>query len=159
MTYDLELLDFANIRRMLQQYAQTPYGKELLLNLEPAPNINVARQMQNSVTAARALVDQGITPTMEDVPNCRAALKQSSNPGAILNAQAFANLMLLIDAAKNLKVFVSEHLGLLPGEYENFSIPDELYTAIDKAITEAGRLKQDASEKLMSLYKEIIALT
>lgn len=139
----------------MQQYAKTPYGKELIQNLEPAPNISIAQQMQDAVTRARKLLDEKIIFEPEDVPNCRAALKQAGNPGAMLNAQALANIVKLIISAEYLSDFVKPFPELLPQEYRDYTLPLPLKTNIQQAITDAGRLKPDASEKLQELHQEI----
>ena len=158
MKYDLDLLDFANIRRVLQQYAKTPYGKELAQHFEPAPSLEIAQEMQDSVTSARKLIDIKVDFSPEDVPNCRAALKQASNPGAMLSAQAFANMRQLICVGEYLKSFVETYEGLIPTKNQDFTLPNQLKDKISKAITDAGRLKPDASKKLEDLHRQIKSL-
>ena len=155
MTYDLDLLDFANIQRVLQQYAMTPYGRDLMQNLEPAPNRAIAQTMQNCVTEARRLLDSDIEFVLDDVPNCRPSLKQAVNPGAMLNAQALANLRKLIIAGIKVREFVTVHPALLPTDYQSFIPPVLLKEKIDISVTETGRLRQDASPKLENLYSQI----
>lgn len=155
MNYDLELLDFSNIRRVLHQYAKTPYGQEFVQNLEPAPSIEVALQMQNAITKARVLVDSGIVFSPQEVPNCRATLKQAGNPGAMLNAQALANLVKIIRVSEYIHDFVAPYPELIPREYWNNILPLPLKQKIENAISDSGRLKPDASQKLNDLYRQI----
>ena len=54
MQADLKALEFDGIRRLLEKLCSTPFGAEAARNLEPAPDLGIARQMQDAVTAELA---------------------------------------------------------------------------------------------------------
>jgi len=158
MTYDLEALDFENIRRSLKQFSCTCYGNESISHLEPAPNISVARIMQSSVSAARECIDKGVELNLGDVPNIRVALKQLSTTNGIVNTQALYNILLVLNASQQLLDTIQINPALYPSSMPGLSIPVEVITVINKTVNESGRLRFDASLKLESLNQEMTQL-
>jgi len=155
MSYDLKTLDFDNIRKALQSYAKTPYGVDAIQNMEPAPTRQVAQQMQDSVSSARKRLDNQQDFQPGELPNIRAALRQASQKGTALNTQALHNIYQIIQGAESLLILIADDTQLYPQNMPAIVIPVETKNEINKAITESGRLKADASEKLCSLNTEL----
>ena len=86
MESDLKSLEFDGIRRLLERFAFSPYGSDAARNLEPAPSIEIAREMQIAITAARTAIDAYKVPKLADIPDIRAALRQAAHAGAALSA-------------------------------------------------------------------------
>ncbi|MGA7799203.1 MAG: DNA mismatch repair protein MutS, partial [Gammaproteobacteria bacterium] len=68
MQADLKELEFEAIRRLLERLSESAYGADAARNLEPAPELSVARRMQASVTAAREALDSGQAPRLGQLP-------------------------------------------------------------------------------------------
>lgn len=158
MTYDLKILDFENIRRALIKNASTPYGEESITHLEPAPNINIARTMQASVSAARRCVDANNLLTLGEVPNIRVALRQASSTGSALNTNALFNISQVLKAGNALAKLIEDEAGLYPDTMPGLSIPRQLLDKIEATVTQTGRLRGDASPKLKTLNQEMKSL-
>lgn len=156
MHCDLKPLEFGAIQRSLERLALTPYGAQAARELVPAPEPVVARTMQRSVGAARLLVDAGSLPRLEAVPDVRAALRQAGQPGAALSAQALHNLRRVLATAAALGRLAAQHEGLAPHPGQ-LQPPQALQSRLDAVLTEAGRVREDASPQLAALHGELHA--
>lgn len=155
MQADLKALEFDGIRRLLEKLCATPFGAEAARNLEPAPELAIAQQMQAAVTAARQGLDAGDGPHMPDLPDVRAALRQASSPGAALPGTALLNLRQAIETGVRLRPFIAQRPALYPGGLDHLSGAQDLTAVFDAALLASGRLREDASPELASLHGEL----
>jgi len=158
MTFDLDVLDFDNVRKALKYYATTPYGEESILHMEPAPNIHVARVMQASVTAARKCVDENTNLDLGEVPNIRVALRQASSPGSAINTKGLLHILQVLEAGSRLLALLKCQLNLYPSTMPVLNVSTELIEKIARTVTGAGRLRDDASVQLKKLNEEMLSL-
>lgn len=157
MTHDLGFYDFDSIQRLLESLTSTPYGQEAARVLEPPESIEVARQMQRSVTVARQMADISQLPELDDVPNIRAALRQAGAAGASLNARALANILQVLATGARLVEVLQTWPPLYPQSIDHLTPDDELASAISRIVTPEGQLRRDASGKLAQLWEDIDA--
>ena len=152
MESDLKSLEFDAIRRLLERFAFSAYGSDAARSLEPAPSIEIAREMQAAVTAARAAIDAYSVPKLVNIPDIRAALRQAAHPGAALSANALANVRQVMQSGLTLREFVANY----PALYRSISdlkANAGLMQALDGAISAAGRLREDASPALHDIHQ------
>jgi DNA mismatch repair protein MutS2 len=157
MPYDFKALDFGAVRRLLERLTFSPYGADAARALEPAPSLEDARARSNAVSAARRALAQNAVPRFGAVPEVRAALRQSEHPGAALPPQALANLSALLVVGREMGRLVDAHPGLLPGSAAFAGAP-ALAALLDRVVSAAGRLKDDASDTLRDLHAQGHAL-
>lgn len=153
MTFDLDALEFGAVRRMLERLAASPYGADAARALEPAPSLSGARRRSEAVQAAVDALSRHAVPALGTVPDVRAALRQAEHPGAALSAQALANLRVLLATAHRLAALVATYPALLP-DAAALKGPGDLGAALDRAVSPAGRLRDDASDTLRALHAE-----
>ena len=157
MESDLKAIEFDLVRRLLAQLTFSPYGADAVRELTPAPNLQIAQQMQASVTAARQAVDAARIPRLPSVPDIRAALRQAGQAGAALSANALANVSQVIAVGEILRVLVDEFPALYPAAGDLLS-PAELVNLLGRTVTPAGRLRDDASPELAGLHQQFHTL-
>ena len=153
MESDLKALEFDGIRRILERLTFSPYGADAARNLEPAPTLNIAREMQRAVTVARQVVDAYRMPRLGQVPDIRAALRQAAQPGAALPASALHNLRQLMQTGVSLYELGTDYPDLLV-RLDQLKIAPGLGGVLDKTINPAGRLREDATPELATLYQQ-----
>ncbi|MHB8346500.1 MAG: endonuclease MutS2 [Acidiferrobacterales bacterium] len=158
MQSDLKALEFDAVRRLLEKLTSTPYGADAARHIEPAPGLGVARAMLAAVTAARAAMDAGELPSLRDVPDIRAALRQASYPGAALPATALRNLRQVITAAGGLRPAVAARPALYPGPKDHLDPPPQIMQRLDRTILASGRVREDASPRLVELAGQLRTL-
>ncbi|MDR3392933.1 MAG: hypothetical protein P4L77_14480 [Sulfuriferula sp.] len=153
MQSDLKALEFDAIRRILERLTFSPYGADAARNLEPAPNLAIARQMQAAVTAARQVVDAYLMPRLQNIPDIRAALRQANQTGAALPASALHNLRIIMQTGLTLRDLVANHPDLYSAIH-TLKAPASLVEVLDKTINPAGRLREDATPELDALHQQ-----
>lgn len=154
MQADLKVLEFDAVRRLLEKLTSSPYGADAARSLEPAPDLGVAQNMQTAVSAARALIDAARNPLSGQLPDIRAALRQSSTPGATLSAQALYNLQVVMRAAQALATSLQDTPTIYPGDLGELVPPPVLVDRLDKTLVGAGTLRSDASAVLKAHFAE-----
>ena len=153
MDFNLKPLDFGAVRRLLERLTISPYGADAARALEPAPSLADARRRSDAVTAAVGALAAHAVPRFGQVPDVRAALRQAEHPGAALNPQALANLRALQRLGDEMGTLAAAHPGLLP-EFAALAGEPALAAALDRVVSAAGRLKDDASDALRELHGE-----
>lgn len=146
MRDDLHAIEFESVRKWLEQLAVTPYGKEAARELAPAPEIRLAKTMQTSVSTARQLLEQNRQPTLEQLPNIRAALKQSQQKGAMLTPQALHNILTTLECAKTLLSTLATTPKLYPENEALPVLPAGLMQLLTKQLARPNGLSPQASE-------------
>ena len=154
MTHDLGFYDFDSIQRLLESLTSTPYGQEAARDLQPPDRIEVARQMQRSVTVARQMVDANQLPDLDNVPNIRAAMRQAASPGAALNVKALSNIRQVLLVGKSLVAVLQNWPPLYPQSIDHLMPEATLSTAIDQVVSSEGYLRRDASSKLEQCWED-----
>jgi len=152
LNYDLAALEFDGIRRLLEGLAATPYGADAARGLESPPNVEVARQMQRAVSAARYLLESQRTLRIDSLANVRPSLRQVASPGGTLSAKALANLLQVMDAAAKLHRWVSDEPALYPGDARHLLADTALQSLLQTTVSASGALRDDASESLTALW-------
>lgn len=153
MESDLKSLEFDGIRRLLERLAVSPYGADAARNLEPAPTLQVARQMQAAVTAARQALDAFMVPKLPAIPDVRAALRQAAQAGSALSPSALTNLRQTMQIGLQLREFVAHYPDLYQ-QVSDLKAPAGLVEVLDRTISPAGRLKEDATPELHALHQQ-----
>ena len=153
MQSDLKALEFDGIRRLLEKLTSSPYGADAARSLEPAPDLANARRFQAAVSAARTLVDAGEPLPLGDLPEIRAALRQSGNLGAALNPTALQHLRQVMAAAEALIPCTERYPDLCPMGTAPLTGPPALVELLDKTLADTGRLREDATAELKELHE------
>lgn len=154
MEFDLKPLEFGAVRRMLERLTISPYGADAARVLAPAPTLEDARRRSDAVAAARSALAAHAVPRFGQVPEVRAALRQAEHPGAALNPQALANLRALQLIGKEMATLAAAFPGLLP-EPAALGTDPQLAEALERVVSAAGRLRDDASDALRALHAEV----
>lgn len=154
MQADLIPLEFNTVRRLLERLTYTPYGADAARALEPCPNIAVARQMQDAVSAARDFFETQQRLSLGALPDVRAALRQASTVGASLSGQALFNLQQVMQGCSQLQAELREFPEVYPGALDDLLPPPALVERLARTLVGAGSLRDDANPALAELFVE-----
>ncbi|MHB1671946.1 MAG: endonuclease MutS2 [Acidiferrobacter sp.] len=152
MDADLDALEFAGIRRLLERLTSTPYGADAARALTPAPDVATALGMQRSVTAARLAIESG-AHALPRLPDIRAALRQAAQAKSALAGTALAHIAQLLRAAEPLRALCGRFPNLSLDEASLAGAPD-LLARLEAAVTPTGRLTDGASPRLVEIAQE-----
>lgn len=154
MKADLKPLEFSAVCRIIESHASSPYGADAARNLSPAPSLEIARNMQESITAGRKIHEDGLFAVIPNLPDIRAALRQASSPGASLSSQALFNIQTVMRAAVKLYEKIAGYAAIYPGDLDTVLPPQELMDEMDALLVGSGSLREDASPELVELFSE-----
>lgn len=158
MQADLKPLEFDAVRRLLERLTCTPYGADAARALEPAPNIEVARRMQEAVGTARRLFEAQRSLSLGALPDVRPGLRQAASAGASLSGQALFNLQQVMQGCARLHDELREYPGVYPGALDELLPPPTLVERLSRTLVGAGSLREDANASLARLFGERKAL-
>jgi DNA mismatch repair protein MutS2 len=154
MQADLKPLEFNAVRRLLERLTYTPYGADAARALEPTPHIEVARQMQGAVSAARAFFETQQRLSLGALPDVRAALRQASTVGASLSGQALFNLQQVMQGCAQLHAELQGFPAVYPGALNELLPPPAVVERLARTLVGAGSLRDDANAALAELFAE-----
>lgn len=154
MHADLKALEFEAIRRLLEKLTRTPFGADAARHLEPAPDLGSAQRMLEAVTAMRTALDAGDAPAIAESPEIRPALRQAAQPGSALSGMALRNLRQVMTACAALQPAVAARPAMYPGPCIHLLPPPDLLALLDRSIHISGRVRDDASPRLVELHAQ-----
>ena len=156
----LDKLEYRKVLGYISNYCVTETGKAKLLASVPFETINEAVEEGNLVTEAKEILIKNIDPPVEYVPDIREALSKSSIEGSVLDSRKILEVLRLSMMSRNLASFLKSNSELAPELYNrsrNLFVDKVFEHHIQKVITENGEVKENASQQLLSIRREINA--
>ena len=150
MQADIEAVEFAALRRLMERLTASPYGADAARALSPAPDQATALRMQSAVTRARHAIEEG-TSGIGKFPDIRAALRQAQQGGSALPGTALAHIAGLLERLGTLGDLARRYPGLYPGPCEDLNPPQALKDRLQEAVQATGRIRDAASPALAEL--------
>ncbi len=156
--YSLDTLEYYKLLEILASYAVSEPGRNKIKELKPVNNIEYIKIRFDRLKEALKLDSSGIGIVPENVNDTYSLLKKS----AIVNNYLEPEELLLID--ENIRSFSRLKKTIAPlvkdypnigAMFKNVSVPQRVADAIEKVIDHSGRLKDDASEKLIEINQRI----
>jgi DNA mismatch repair protein MutS2 len=156
--FDMKRLEFRKVLRILSGFCVSDYSKEMTLGLLPSGKIEDIAQLFDFVTEldrAREHDCAFAQPVYHGIEDClgRAAVQRSA-----LNIEDFLQIRENLHAASTLKKQCKtyrEEVPLLFAKMKELVIPSDLLGAIDRSIDSHGAVKDDASDRLEEIHKNI----
>ncbi len=159
--FTLNKIEFAEVRRIVSEFASSSPGKALALRIGPSRNPETVRGwLKQTSQMVAALRDKGLPP-FGGVTDISEALRRAS-PGAGASGEDFAAIAATLEGAMN----VGAYLRALPEELDELQrcaeglgeFAAEIET-IRSVVDERGVVRDDASERLAAIRREIAATT
>ncbi|HNX25850.1 MAG TPA: hypothetical protein PKK48_00420 [Phycisphaerae bacterium] len=155
--FTLEKIDFPAIRRLLAEFCNCSLGRELAMRMCPAARIELVRQwLDETSQMVEILRDSGVVP-FGGVTDIRPSLDRAQ-PGRGATADDFSNIAATLEAALNIKNFLSAQpesffrIHSLAANIGDFSTQTKL---IRHVIGPDGAVRDDASPRLAQLRNQI----
>jgi DNA mismatch repair protein MutS2 len=154
----LEKLEFKKVLSYISNYCVTETGKGIILATTPFDEVKQAEEEGNLVTEAKDILIKNIDPPLEFIPDIRTILSQSSIEGSVLDAKKILEVLRLAVISRNLATFLKSNAETAPELYDqtrNLFVDKVFEHHIQKVITENGEIKENASQQLLSIRREI----
>jgi DNA mismatch repair protein MutS2 len=154
----LEKLEFEKILNQVSKYASTENGKNLILNLYPSSVISFITTEGILIEEAKEIINKAGHPPIEYLSDLKNSLSESRIEGSILSSNKVLEILKLAKTSRLLIQFLKSELKeesrLREKLYSLFS--DKLFEHhIEKVINEQGEVKENASNELLRIRKDI----
>ncbi|MFC2103164.1 endonuclease MutS2 [Bacteroidota bacterium] len=154
----LEKLEFPKVLNFIANYAITVSGKNVILSSRPLHNLNIVLQQGEFVSEMKNILIEGTPPPLEYLEDLYESLAKSKIEGGILSKKKILEILKLAVMSRLMYNYLNDNSELAPNLKNNFSslFVDKLFEHhIQKVVDENGEIKENASNKLKSIRKDI----
>ena len=154
----LEKLEFEKILNNVSKYSSTESGKELILNLYPSLDKTIITTEGILVDEAKEILNTAGHPPIDFIPDLKKSLSESRIEGSILSSNKILEILKLAKTSRLLIQFLKSELKDQSKLKErlSFLFSDKLFeNHIEKVITEQGEVKENASNVLSQIRRDI----
>ncbi len=154
----LEKLEYNKVLNYVARYCITEIGKNLILNLKPFAGINEIKKEGELVNQAKEVLIKNFVPPLEYLPELEETISKGNIEGAVIESKKILEILKLAVISRNLFQYLKNNSSTAPLLYEtaNNLFNDKLFEHyIQKIINENGEIKDNASQKLAEIRREI----
>lgn len=155
----IELLEFRKVLEIVSGYTNTIPGKELILNSGPLSEEKEIVKNGNYVSEAKNLLIDFDLPPFEYLTDLNTSLSQSTIDGSVLNTDQIKDVLKLSQISRKLFQYLKNNASgsILTQHFASGLFIDKVFEHhISSVFDEAGEIKDNASDKLKQIRKEII---
>ena len=154
----LEDLEYSEVLRQCAAFAITPLGKEVVLGLEPQTEIeDVQNRLQMTSEYCASFDNENRIPN-HGFDDCAPSFQLLKIENSVLELEAFRNLARNTETANALVRFLDKFKTYYPslsGLAENLHEEKLIKPTVDGVIDRFGEVRNDASEALFSIRKQM----
>ncbi len=154
----LEKLEFEKILNQISKYSYTESGKNLILNLFPASDLAFIKTEGILIEEAKEILNKAGHPPIEFISDINRSLTESRIEGAIISSNKVLEVLKLAKTSRLLIQFLKSELkdDSRLRDKLNFLFSDKLFEHhIEKVINEQGEVRENASNELSRIRKDI----
>jgi len=156
--YMIEVLEYDKVLKIIKNYCISDYSKKRLLRVKPDTNRDEVLRSFEELKEIKTAIEEGIFPNIINVNDILNSLKKSSIINNFLDPDEFLFIKKNVTSFNQLKNRISPYLNNLKLVSQRLSIvkiPYRLVDDIDKIIDRYGNIREDASDRLFEINKEI----
>ncbi len=154
----LEKLEFEKILNQISKYSSTESGKNHILNLFPTSDIDFITAEGILIEEAKEILNTAGHPPIDFLSDINKSLSESRIEGAILSSNKVLEILKLARTSRLVIQFLKSELkdDSRLREKLNILFSDKLFEHhIEKVINEQGEVKENASNELSRIKKDI----
>ena len=154
----LSVLQFPAALDVVAARATSELGREAVRGLEPAVDRDRVAAELRRVDAAMGLLTRTEGWAIPVIPDLRGDLKRLAKPGAVLEVRALLDAAALIRTTRETSKTLRQHLDDLPALRplaDRLVDLEDRAIAIDRAIDDAGEVRDSASPELGRIRREL----
>ncbi len=154
----LEKLEFQKILNHIVNYAVTENGKKKISNLLPGTELKNILDEGKAVSEAKEILIRSVPPNFDSLPDLFETLAQARIEGVVLSSKKILEILRLAKLSRSLNQFLKQNAEIVPSllNYQNYLLTDKVFEHhIEKIIDETGEIKENASQKLSEIRKQI----
>ena len=154
----LENLEFSKVLEQIAKYTVTENGKNIILATEPLQSIDEIVRQGKLVDEAKDILIHNDIPPINFIPDLNEALSRSKIEGSVLDKKVIFDILALAENSRRLYQFLKsrETETRISSEIANGLFVDKVFEHhISQVFTETGEIRDNATDKLKSIRKEI----
>ena len=154
----LEDLEYSEVLRQCAAFAITPLGKEVVLGLKPQTEIEYVQNRLQMTSEYCASFDNENRIPNHGFDDCAPSFQLLKIENSVLELEAFRNLARNTETANALVRFLDKFKTYYPslsGLAENLHEEKLIKPTVDGVIDRFGEVRNDASEALFSIRKQM----
>jgi DNA mismatch repair protein MutS2 len=154
----LEDLEYSEVLRQCAAFAITPLGKEVVLGLKPQTEIEAVQNRLQMTSEYCASFDNENRIPNHGFDDCAPSFQLLKIENSVLELEAFRNLARNTETANALVRFLDKFKTYYPslsGLAENLHEEKLIKPTVDGVIDRFGEVRNDASEALFSIRKQM----
>ncbi len=139
------ILDFINIKALLEKEIFTVPGKKFLQSLSPGTKLSLVQEWQRETTEMKNILEQEGNPPFTPLKDIQSQIKQSEIEGSILNTEELLAIARVLECLNLIREFFNK-------------IPPEQYNLISKKVSKlkAFRLLEKEIKDCINEEAEIV---
>ena len=153
-----EKLEYYKVLNYISKYCTTQLGKDNILSRLPMNDLLSIKTEGEAVSQAKSSLINNNPPPIEYIPDLKEALSQSNIEGSVLNSKKILEILKLAIVSRNLFQYLKNCSQTVPILFNHSSklFVDKLFEhQIQKILDENGEVKENASQQLSAIRKEI----
>jgi DNA mismatch repair protein MutS2 len=151
------MLGWEELRSQLASLSLSPTGRERCLNLKPEEDLEKVRYSIRLTSEMTALLQKGERFPLSEFEDLRPLFNRLEN-GKILEPPELGKISSLLGVSERVKNFLQQRFFSCPelnGLGNRLEALSGLRHRIDRSIDVEGRVREDATERLITLHKEV----
>lgn len=148
---DLETLEFPRVLEAIAAGTRSPAGRQAVLDLRPAASPSEAGPRLDTLDELVGLVVEAGRPPVGDTPLLARALAAAAPEGAALEPGRLAEVRNVLATATQVRIYLyrdPDRFPHLSARADALPVVPDLEVALDAALDEAGRVRDDATPEL-----------
>ena len=154
----LEDLEFHGVTQQIADFAITPMGKTSSITMEPLPDQDTMLKELHTVSEYLASFDNDNRIPNHGFEDLSPAFQLLKIENSVLEISAFRNIATASDTVNTLLVFLNKFKTYYPSLHSlgcHLAVNKEIKKEIDNVIDRFGEVRDNASENLYTLRKQI----
>jgi len=154
----LDKLEFGKVLQYVAKYSTTELGRQLVLESRPLDSLDQVIEKGRHISEAKEILIKNDIPPLEYLPDLFEPLSRSSIEGSVLPKNVILDILKLAETSRRLYQFLKSHdeSNLITTNLSNNLFVDKVFEHhISKVFTENGDIRNDASDKLREIRKNI----
>ena len=154
----LEDLEFHGVTQQIADFAITPMGKTSSITMEPLPDQDTMLKELHTVSEYLASFDNDNRIPNHGFEDLSPAFQLLKIENSVLEISAFRNIATASDTVNTLLVFLNKFKTYYPSLHSlgcDLAVNKEIKKEIDNVIDRFGEVRDNASENLYTLRKQI----
>jgi DNA mismatch repair protein MutS2 len=151
-------IGFESVRKAILTYIYTPGGRALLSVMAPETDPHQVNLLQKQTSEMLALLEDGVSIPLTQLDDIDEWLDHSRTEGAVLNLEAFPAIYAHARIGRVLRDFFersSKNNSALWQLMQKLQTAHSLEKAINRAVSDNGTLRDDASNRLKSIRNQL----